>query len=239
VDEFDALNNLIYGKNIMNEKKNVIAIDGPAASGKSSVAGLVAEKLGAYYISTGNMYRAIAHKVLEAGVNAEFATEEEYSSVLSNMNIGFEKKDNGTLAMLVNFEPAGNEIRKSEVADIVSYVAKSAAVRAWLLDKQRELTELGLIVMEGRDIGTVVFPDAKYKFFLTATPEVRAKRRLNQDGENPSTATVETVAKAIAERDRIDSTREIAPLKQAEDAILVDSSDMTLNEVVNYIAEKV
>jgi CMP/dCMP kinase len=219
-------------------KKNVVTIDGPAASGKSSVAGIVAEQLRAYYISTGNMYRAIAYKVLEAGINAEIATEEEFETVLSNMKIGF-IKEGDNLVMTVNSIPVGNEIRKPEVADIVSYVAKSPAIRDWLFDKQRELTELGLIVMEGRDIGTVVFPDAKYKFFLTASPEVRAKRRLNQDGENASAATVESVAKAIAERDRIDSTRKIAPLKQAEDAVLVDSSDMSLDEVVDFIVAKV
>ena len=223
----------------MNDKKNVIAIDGPAASGKSSVAGLVAEKLGAYYISTGNMYRAIAYKVLEAGIDATFATEDEFSSVLSKLDLGFDKNSHGDLIMMINFKPAGDEIRKSEVADIVSYVAKSPSVRDWLFDKQRVLTELGLIVMEGRDIGTVVFPDAKYKFFLTASPEIRAMRRLKQGDENPSAATVETVAKAIAERDRIDSTRKIAPLKQAEDAVLVDSSNMTLDEVVNFIVGKI
>jgi CMP/dCMP kinase len=220
-------------------KKNVVAIDGPAASGKSSVAGLVAEQLGAYYISTGNMYRAIAYKVLEAGIDAEIASESEFASVLKDMYLEFEKDHCDNLIMIINSKPSGCEIRKPEVADIVSYVAKSPAVRDWLFDKQRELTELGLIVMEGRDIGTVVFPDAEYKFFLTASPEVRAKRRLNQDGENASAATVESVAKAIAERDRIDSTRKIAPLKQAKDAILVDSSDMTLSEVVDFIVCRV
>ena len=220
----------------MNEnKKNVIAIDGPAASGKSTVAGLVADKLGAYYISTGNMYRAVAYKILMSGLDAVTASEEEISSVLVELELGFKKAPDGTLLMLINSVPAGDEIRKPEVADIVSYVAKSPVVREWLFDKQRELTMLGLIVMEGRDIGTVVFPDAKYKFFLTASSEVRARRRLNQDGENASAATVESVARSIAERDRIDSNRKIAPLKQAEDAILVDSSDMKLDDVVNYI----
>ena len=220
----------------MNEnKKNVIAIDGPAASGKSTVAGLVADKLGAYYISTGNMYRAVAYKILMSCLDAVTASEEEISSVLVELELGFKKAPDGTLLMLINSVPAGDEIRKPEVADIVSYVAKSPVVREWLFDKQRELTMLGLIVMEGRDIGTVVFPDAKYKFFLTASSEVRARRRLNQDGENASAATVESVARSIAERDRIDSNRKIAPLKQAEDAILVDSSDMKLDDVVNYI----
>ena len=223
----------------MDDKKNVIAIDGPAASGKSTIAGLVADRLGAYYISTGNMYRAIALKVIEADVKAEVASEEEFQKVLDRMSIGFEKDSDGKLYMTIDGEPAGDAIRKPEVAAIVSYVAKSPAVRKWLFNKQRELTYLGLIVMEGRDIGTVIFPDAKYKFFLTASPEVRAMRRLNQDGENADAATVESVAKAIAERDRIDSTREIAPLKQADDAILVDSSDMTIDEVIDYIADKV
>ncbi|MCF7791731.1 MAG: (d)CMP kinase [Victivallales bacterium] len=224
----------------MSEKiKNVIAIDGPAASGKSTIAQLVAEKMKAYYISTGNMYRAIAYKILENNIKAESAEEETFEKVLSNIKLDFKKDSDDNLIMILNGKPLGQEIRKPEVANIVSYVAKSPAVRKWLLDKQRSLTHLGLIVIEGRDIGTVVFPDAKFKFFLTASPTVRAKRRLKQDGENASDATVETVSKAIAQRDKIDSNRKIAPLKQADDAVLVDSSNMNKNEVVEYIVSKI
>jgi cytidylate kinase len=109
-------------------------------------------------------------------------------------------------------------------------------VRSWLIDRQRSLSNLGLIIMEGRDIGTVIFPDARYKFFITASPEVRARRRLAQSGETPEGSTVASVAKEIAARDEMDSKRKIAPLKKADDAIFVDSSEMSVEEVVNFIA---
>jgi cytidylate kinase len=112
-------------------------------------------------------------------------------------------------------------------------------VRSWLLEKQRELAKLGLIVMEGRDIGTVIFPDSKYKFFLTASPEVRARRRLAQDGETFDNATVESVAREIAERDHKDMNRETAPLKQADDAVFVDCSDMNIEETLLFLLSKV
>ena len=134
-----------------------------------------------------------------------------------------------------NGEFPGAKIRAPEVASFVSPVAALPNVRAWLLDKQREFARLGRIVMEGRDIGTVIFPDARYKFFLTATPEERAKRRIAQNGETPDGATVESVAKAIAERDMLDSSRETAPLKKADDAILIDTSGMSIEQVIEQI----
>lgn len=214
---------------------NVIAIDGPAASGKSTVAGLIAEKLGIPCINTGNMYRAITFHALEQGLDLAGCTEEKLLPILNSIDLSYVKTASGSYEIMLNGTFPGAKIRSPEVASFVSSVAALPCVRAWLVDKQRELARLGLTVMEGRDIGTVIFPNAKYKFFVTASPEERARRRLAQDGETPDGATIESVAKAIAERDLLDSTRKTAPLKKADDAILVDTTGMTINEVIEYI----
>ena len=133
----------------------------------------------------------------------------------------------------------GSKLRSPEVAAFVSPVAALPVVRDYLKELQRDSVKLGLIVMEGRDIGTVIFPDAKFKFFLTATPEERARRRLAQAGETFDGATLESVARDIAERDRIDSSRAVAPLKPATDAEIVDTSNMTIDEVINYLAGRI
>lgn len=213
---------------------SVIAIDGPTASGKSTVAELVADRLDANYISTGNMYRAVTLVALRESVKLEELSEEEIRNFLHSFDIDFTKQDN-KLILTINSEPAGQDIRKPEVANYVSIVAKLGAVRKYLVEKQRNLTHLGLLVMEGRDIGTVVFPNAKYKFYLTASPRVRAERRLKQKEENPSDSTIESVAKDIERRDKLDSQRELAPLKKPEDAVLIDSSNLNINEVVDKI----
>lgn len=217
--------------------KNVIAIDGPAASGKSTVAQRVADRLGGYYISTGNMYRAITLFLMQnkLDLNSQFPPR-EIGSLLKKLDLSFFKTADGQLSMTMNGATADSAIRSPEVAKYVSRIAAMGNVRAWLIDRQRSLSKLGLVIMEGRDIGTVVFPDAKYKFFITASPEVRAGRRLAQSGETPEGSTVASVAKEIAERDEMDSNRRIAPLKKADDAIFIDSSEMTVEEVVNLIA---
>jgi cytidylate kinase len=214
---------------------NVIAIDGPAASGKSTVAGLIAEKLGIPCINTGNMYRAITFYALQQGLNLTECTEAILCPILNSINLSYVKTASGNYEIMLNGTFPGAKIRTPEVASFVSSVSALPSVRTWLVDKQRELARLGLTVMEGRDIGTVIFPNAKYKFFVTASPEERARRRLAQDGETPDGATIESVAKAIAERDLLDSTRKIAPLKKADDAVLVDTTCMTINEAIEYI----
>lgn len=217
-------------------KSNVIAIDGPAASGKSTIASLVAEKLGFYYINTGNMYRAVTLVAMEEGIDLTNPNENVFRKLSSKYKITYEKRADGKLILTINSRPADLlKIRSPEVSAKVSAPSKSLVVREWLVAEQRKLTKLGAIVMEGRDIGTNVFPDAKYKFFLTASPEVRAKRRLRQTGEVLESATIASVTKEIALRDERDSNREVAPLKKAEDAVLVDSNNMTIDEVVNYI----
>ena len=217
--------------------KNIIAIDGPAASGKSTVAQKVADKLNGFYISTGNMYRAITLSLMldKLDLNSPVSPE-KIDSLLKTLDLSFLKTADGKLSMTINGATADSAIRSPEVAKYVSKIAAMENVRTWLTDRQRKLSKLGLIIMEGRDIGTVIFPDARYKFFITASPEVRARRRLAQSGETPEGSTVDSVAKEIAERDEMDSKRKIAPLKKADDAIFIDSSKMTVEEVVNQIA---
>lgn len=215
--------------------ENVIAIDGPAASGKSTIAGLVADRLGIPYINTGNMYRAVTLYAMRQGLNLSECSEEKLAPVLKQIKLNYVKAASGQYEIMLNGEFPGAKIRTPEVASFVSLVAALPNVRTWLIDKQREFAGLGRIVMEGRDIGTVIFPRAQYKFFLTATPEERAKRRLAQAGEAPDGATVESIAKAIAERDLLDSTRKTAPLKKADDAILIDTSGMSIEQVIEQI----
>jgi cytidylate kinase len=217
--------------------KNVIAIDGPAASGKSTVAKKLADKLNVFYINTGNMYRAITLFLVQnkLDLNSQIPPE-QINSLLKKLDLSFFKDANGKLSMTINGESADSAIRSPEVAKFVSKIAAMKNVRNWLIDRQRGLSNLGFVIMEGRDIGTVIFPDAKYKFFITASPEIRAKRRLTQPGETPEGSTVASVAKEIADRDEMDSKRKIAPLKKADDAILIDSSEMTVEEVVSRIA---
>ena len=149
------------------------------------------------------------------------------------------KNSDGLLELKLNGKNIESEIRAPEVAKCVSFIAAIPEVRQWLVDSQRKFTALGMIVMEGRDIGTVVFPDARFKFFLTASPEVRAKRRLNQDGETPDGATIASVAEEIAKRDKMDMTRAVSPLKKADDALHIDCSSMTLDEVLDLIAANI
>ncbi|MFA6101626.1 MAG: (d)CMP kinase [Victivallaceae bacterium] len=215
--------------------ENVIAIDGPAASGKSTIAGLLADRLGIPYINTGNMYRAVTYYAIQQGIGLSDCSEETLSPVLKQIKLDYVKAASGQYEIMLNGEFPGAKIRTPEIASLVSPVAALPNVRAWLIDKQREFARLGRIVMEGRDIGTVIFPGAQYKFFLTASPEERARRRLAQDGESPDGATVESVAKAIAERDLLDSTRKTAPLKKAADAILIDTGGMSIEQVIEQI----
>jgi cytidylate kinase len=217
--------------------RNVIAIDGPAASGKSTVAQKVADKFNGFYVSTGNMYRAITLFLMQNKLDLNsHLPPEKIDSLLRRLDLSFCKTDDGKLSMTINGATADAAIRSPEVAKHVSRIAAMGNVRSWLIDRQRSLSKLGLVIMEGRDIGTVIFPDAKYKFFITASPEVRARRRLAQSGETPEGSTVASVAKEIAERDEMDSKRKIAPLKKADDAIFIDTSEMTVEEVVNHIA---
>ncbi len=221
---------------MMNKKTNVIAIDGPAASGKSTVATLVAEKLDIPYINTGNMYRAVTFYFLKKNIDFENLKDDQLIIIIGKINLEYIESENGKgFVLALNGVILGDEIRSPEVAKKVAEVAKISLVRDAMTTLQRSYAQSQLVVMEGRDIGSVVFPNAAYKFFVTASPLVRAQRRLNQSGETASNATVESVAADIAQRDKLDSERKIAPLIQAEDAILVDTSNLTIAEVVEKI----
>ena len=216
---------------------NVIAIDGPAASGKSTVASHLARLLSIPYVNTGSMYRAVTYAVLQQKI--DISDESAMKELLDNMQLEYIADEAGDFSLALNGVFLKNELVTPEVNANVSPVAAIPMVREKLKKLQRSLAEKQRIVMEGRDIGSVVFPDAAWKFFVTASPEVRAKRRLDQSKESYSSATLEEIARSIAERDRIDSERPIAPLKQCEDAVLVDSSNMNVEETVAFIAERI
>jgi cytidylate kinase len=212
-----------------------IAIDGPAASGKSTVARRVAERLGGFAVSTGDLYRAVSWAALERGLDVA-GDPAAVVALLATLDLRYRVVGPGQLGLCLNGEPVPQErLRSAAVAAVVSLVARLPAVRAWLRDRQRECCALGTVVMEGRDIGTVILPDAPFKFFLTASPEERARRRLAQAGEVAPGATVASVAAQIAERDRIDSSRAVAPLRAAADALTICTDGMTPEAVCDRI----
>lgn len=211
-----------------------IAIDGPAGAGKSSAARQAAQKLQFVYVDTGAMYRTIALYMLENRVDTD--DEEALKAALDSIRIELKYKD-GVQCMYLNGEDVSGRIRTPEVSAQASVVAAIPAVRAKLLDLQRNMAASQNVLMDGRDIGTNILPDAELKIYLTASVEERARRRfleLTQKGEECS---LEEIQKDIADRDWRDMHRETAPLKQAEDAVYLDTSDMTLDEVVERITQ--
>lgn len=210
-----------------------IAIDGPAASGKSSIAKRIAEKLNIAYVNTGSLYRAVALAALRAGKNLGALDR----SFLDTLKLEYVERSPGHWDLKLNGEFSGGALRTSEVAAGASLVASQPVVRDYLLDVQRGFAGEHLIVMEGRDIGTVIFPAAQVKIFITATPEERARRRLAQDGETPDGATLAEVAREIAARDKQDSERPVAPLKAAPDAELLDTTGFSLDESFGAVYE--
>ena len=211
-----------------------IAIDGPAGAGKSSAARQAAQKLQFVYVDTGAMYRTIALYMLENRVDTD--DEEALKASLDSVRIELKYND-GVQCMYLNGEDVSGRIRTQEVSEQASVVAAIPAVRAKLLDLQRNMAASQNVLMDGRDIGTNILPDAELKIYLTASVEERARRRfleLTQKGEECS---LEEIQKDIADRDWRDMHRETAPLKQAEDAVYLDTSDMTLDEVVERITQ--
>ncbi len=212
----------------------IIAIDGPAGSGKSTVAKLVAKELGFSYIDTGAMYRAVAYKVLKDNIPLEKAPH-----ILDKIDIKLVETEDG-IKVFLDGEDISDKIRTEEVGKVASQIAKIPQVRKKLVELQRKLAlEKENAVLEGRDIGTVVFPDADLKIFLTASAEERARRRylqLKEKGLNPS---YEEILKSIIDRDKNDTERKDSPLKPAEDAIIIDTTDKSIDQVVNLIINKV
>ena len=219
----------------MNNKGLVIAIDGFSSTGKSSISKVVADTLGLIHIDTGAMYRAITLFGLRNFKNEK--QEIDLSKLLQNLNeISLEFRENsGKLEIYLNGENVSKEIRTTEVSDNVSLIAKHPEVRARLVVLQRDIAEKQGVIMDGRDIGTVVLPNADYKFFLTASADERARRRFLELQSLGIETTIEEVKQNLIERDRIDSEREISPLKQAEDAILIDNTNLNKEETIDLI----
>ena len=209
----------------------VVAIDGPAGSGKGTVAKLISEKLGFVNIDTGATFRCIALAMIQKDIKKE--EEDKIRELLNHIDINM--KPDGTV--LLNAEIVTDRIRENDVNTLVSPISVIKIVRDKLLDVQRKIAEGKNVVMEGRDIGTVVFPDADVKIYLDASPEERAKRRLKQNQEKGIESSYEEVLQNIIDRDKRDSGREIAPLKQADDAIYLDSTPLSIEEVVEKIID--
>ena len=211
-----------------------IAIDGPAGAGKSTIAKKAAKKLDFIYVDTGAMYRAIALYFIRNGVAAD--DEKTISEKCSDINVSIDYAD-GVQQVILNGENVNDYIRTEQVSMMTSSVSKYPAVREKLLNLQRQLATEKNVIMDGRDIGTCVLPDAKKKIFLTASARERARRRYKEQVERGIECDIKQIEKDIIARDEQDMNREIAPLKQAEDAVLIDSSDMSIEQVVDAIID--
>lgn len=214
-----------------------IAIDGPAGAGKSTVARLVAKELGFLYIDTGAMYRAVTLKALRSGL--DLTDDEGLGRLAKTVSITLEPSQDGNLKVFLDGEEVTEEIRGSDVTRNVSIVARVPAVRKQLVELQKNMAVDGGVVMEGRDIGTVVLPDARVKIFLTASAQERAKRRRKELAAKGRIVDKFQVEEEIHSRDRIDSTRETGPLIPAEDAEIIDSSSLPVEQVVKMIVARV
>ncbi|GAC56012.1 cytidylate kinase [Gordonia hirsuta DSM 44140 = NBRC 16056] len=221
----------------VNDSVDVIAIDGPAGTGKSTVAGLLAERVGAHYLDTGAMYRAATLAVLRAGVDPADATA--VGQVVGPRQIRVMAGSTGETVVYLDGADVSREIRTDAVTGAVSAVSAHPAVRDKLVALQRSHAESEFLVVEGRDIGTVVFPNAAVKVFLTATPQARAQRRHLQNLEAGRDSDLSAVLESVNRRDHLDSTRAVSPLRAADDAVQIDTSDLTLDEVLDRLTELV
>ncbi len=214
----------------------IITIDGPAGSGKSTVAKELSRKLGIPYIETGSMYRAVAWWCKENDINPD--DESRVVDSLKEMNIDF-VTENNRFIVLHGGRIINEELFAPEIGDVASKVAKIPGVRDFLVARQRELSGKGSCILEGRDLGTVVFPDADYKFFLVTSVEERARRRVRQLEEKGIRADFKNVLEAIRRRDIQDETREVAPLKPAPDATVIDTTHLSIDDVVETIVSHI
>ncbi len=210
----------------------VIAIDGPAGAGKSTISKLIAKNLGINYIDTGAMYRAITYKCIKENIDVNDI--QRVVDLCSRTDVDF--VDNN---IYLDGQRLDEEIRTLQVSSGVSDVAKIPQVREFLLEKQREIGKRSDVILDGRDVGTHIFPDAKYKFFLNASAQERGRRRYQELIDKGQSVALEEIIEDIKKRDYIDSTREVAPLLKADDAIEVDTTSMTIDQVVTYISDMV
>lgn len=213
-------------------KNLIVAIDGPAGSGKSTIAKLLAKKYDLTYIDTGAMYRMITLYLLENNIDINDLKEVE--RVLNTVNLDMQ----GDKFFLDNVD-VSTKIREKRINDNVSKVASIKIVRSNLLDLQRKISNNKNVILDGRDVGTVIFPNAQVKIFLIASPEERARRRYNEFLEKKTEITYDEVLKSIKERDHIDSTRDESPFVKADDAIELDSTNLTIEDVINFISKEI
>ena len=216
------------GDGEMSEKVFAVAIDGPAGAGKSTIAKELSKKLGVIYVDTGAMYRAMALFLIRQGIKSSETEEISKKCEEADISISFE---NGQQVVTLNGENVNGLIRTEEVGNMASASSPNPDVRKKLVALQRKLASEKSVVMDGRDIGTVVLPNAKVKIYLTASSAVRAKRRYDELTAKGESCDIEKIEADIIERDHRDMTREISPLRQADDAVLVDTSDMSIAEV--------
>jgi cytidylate kinase len=221
----------------MAEKKNIVTIDGPSGAGKSTISKLLAARLQYTYLDTGAMYRVVGLQVMRQGLDLDVqGAEEKLTPLLAALDMKLAPGEEGReTRVFLNDEDVSDAIRTPEMAMVASRVSAQAEVRKKLTEMQRTIGNNGAIVAEGRDMGTVVFPGAMHKFFLDASPMERAKRRQKQLAENGQKIEYQELLAQIQKRDADDSSRALAPLRPAEDAIIVDSSKMSINEVVSFM----
>jgi cytidylate kinase len=209
----------------------IIAVDGPAGAGKSTVARILARKLGFLYIDTGAMYRALTLKAIESKIPV--SQEQRIIELAENVRIDLRNNADGSLTVILDGRDVSLDIRRPQITQFVSDVAKIRDVRQILVKMQRALGERGDCVLDGRDIGTVVFPDAEKKFFIDASAQERAMRRYKELKGLKQNVTQEDVAKDLSNRDQIDSTRQASPLRKAADAIYIDTTNLSIEQVVD------
>ena len=239
--ESDRTPSHVYLRDAKNLRKDItsvlnIAVDGPAGSGKSTVSKLIAAKLGILYLDTGAMYRAIAYKCVKE--KTDYGDKDLVRHVINRLDLKVEYRD-GKQITILDGEDVGDKIRTPQVSMLASYVSAYSFVSTKMVALQREIAQKTSCILDGRDIGTNVLPGCPFKFYLNASTEVRAKRRFEEDKAKGGNQSYEEVLKEITERDFHDKNRAIAPLKKAADAIEINTSDMTVEEVVDKIITKV
>jgi cytidylate kinase len=217
-----------------NKDRLVIAIDGPSGAGKSTAARFLAERLGYLYVDTGAMYRAVALKAREAGL--DFTDEKELGRLCRSLAIDLERDENG-IRVLCNGEDVTDAIRRPDMSLLASDISRVRVVRECLVELQRRFGQKGGVVLEGRDIGTVVFPEADLKFFLDADPQIRGRRRYDELNARGESVDLERTIREVERRDARDRTRSLAPLRRAEDAILIDTTRLCVDEVIEKMVQ--